>query len=40
MNEIEQELGLSSYAVNYPIGTGDQFRGLCDRRFRKIHLLA
>jgi peptide chain release factor 3 len=38
MDEIEQELGMATYAVNYPIGTGDQFRGLCDRRFRKIHL--
>jgi peptide chain release factor 3 len=27
MDEIEQELGLATYAVNYPIGTGDQFQG-------------
>lgn len=38
MDEIEQELGLTTYAVNYPIGTGDQFRGVFDRRDRKIHL--
>ncbi|MGV0024356.1 peptide chain release factor 3 [Phormidesmis priestleyi] len=38
MDEIEQELGLQTYAVNYPIGTGDQFRGVYDRREQKIHL--
>ncbi|MGG6267910.1 peptide chain release factor 3 [Leptolyngbya sp. AN03gr2] len=38
MDEIEQELGLQTYAVNYPIGMGDQFKGVFDRRTRKIHL--
>ena len=38
MDEIEQELGLQTYAVNYPIGMGDQFKGVFDRRSRKIHL--
>ncbi len=38
MDEIEQELGMATYAVNYPIGTGDRFRGLCDRRTNLIHL--
>jgi peptide chain release factor 3 len=38
MDEIEQELGLATYAVNYPIGTGDQFQGVFERRTRKIHL--
>ncbi|KAM3113023.1 peptide chain release factor 3 [Phormidesmis sp. 146-33] len=38
MDEIEQELGLQTYAVNYPIGTGDQFRGVYDRREKKVHL--
>jgi len=38
MDEIEQELGMATYAVNYPIGTGDQFRGLFERRMRQIHL--
>jgi peptide chain release factor 3 len=38
MDEIEQELGLQTYAVNYPIGTGDQFKGVYDRREQKIHL--
>jgi peptide chain release factor 3 len=38
MDEIEQELGLATYAVNYPIGTGDRFQGVFERRTRKIHL--
>lgn len=38
MDEIEQELGLATYAVNWPIGMGDRFKGVFDRRSRKIHL--
>jgi peptide chain release factor 3 len=38
MDEIEQELGLQTYAVNYPIGGGDRFKGVFDRRSRQIHL--
>ncbi|MEA5470715.1 peptide chain release factor 3 [Spirulina sp. 06S082] len=38
LDEIEQELGLQTYAVNYPIGMGDRFRGVFDRRQQKIHL--
>jgi len=38
MDEIEQELGLATYAVNWPIGTGDRFKGVFDRRSRQIHL--
>lgn len=38
MDEIEQELGLKTYAVNYPIGMGDQFRGVYDRRTKSFHL--
>jgi len=38
IDEIEQELGLQTYAVNWPIGTGDQFRGVFDRRQQRIHL--
>lgn len=38
MDEIERELGLQPYAVNYPIGTGDRFKGVFDRRGRHIHL--
>ncbi|HEY9826805.1 MAG TPA: peptide chain release factor 3 [Stenomitos sp.] len=38
LDEIEQELGLQTYAVNWPIGTGDRFKGVFDRRKNQIHL--
>ncbi len=38
LDEIEQELGLQTYAVNWPIGMGDRFKGVYDRRTRQIHL--
>ncbi|AFZ44305.1 bacterial peptide chain release factor 3 (bRF-3) [Halothece sp. PCC 7418] len=38
IDEIEQELGLQTYAVNWPIGMGDRFKGVYDRRSQQIHL--
>ncbi|MDF0552798.1 peptide chain release factor 3 [Kamptonema sp. UHCC 0994] len=38
LDEIEKELGLQTYAVNWPIGMGDRFKGVYDRREGKIHL--
>ncbi|TVP67420.1 MAG: peptide chain release factor 3 [Leptolyngbya sp. LCM1.Bin17] len=38
LDEIEQRLGLQTYAVNWPIGMGDRFKGVFDRRQRQIHL--
>ncbi len=38
LDEIEQEFNLPTYAVNWPIGSGDRFKGLFDRRTQKIHL--
>ncbi|NET90105.1 MAG: peptide chain release factor 3 [Kamptonema sp. SIO1D9] len=38
LDEIEQELGLQTYAVNWPIGMGDRFKGVFDRRLNQIHL--
>jgi peptide chain release factor 3 len=38
LDEIERELGLAPYAVNWPIGTGDRFRGVYDRHSRTVHL--
>ena len=38
LDEIEKELGLKTYAANWPIGTGDRFRGVFDRRQQAIHL--
>ena len=38
LDEIEQELGMATYAVNWPIGMGDRFQGVYDRIEKKIHL--
>ncbi|MEM8779359.1 MAG: peptide chain release factor 3 [Cyanobacteria bacterium P01_G01_bin.49] len=38
LDEIEQELGLKTYAVNWPIGMGDRFKGVYSRRQKGIHL--
>ena len=40
LDEIEQELGLQTYAVNWPIGIGDRFKGVFDRRQQKIYLFS
>lgn len=38
LDEIEQELGLKTYPVDYPIGMGDNFKGVFDRRQQAYHL--
>lgn len=38
LDEIEQELDLLTYPVNWPIGMGDRFRGVYDRHKKQIHL--
>lgn len=38
LDEIEQELDLQTYPVNWPIGMGDRFKGVYDRRKKQIHL--
>ncbi|MFM7312655.1 MAG: peptide chain release factor 3 [Cyanobium sp.] len=38
LDEIEQELGLACWPVNWPIGSGDRFRGVVDRRRREVIL--
>ena len=38
LDEIEQELGLACWPVNWPIGSGDRFRGVIDRRTRQVLL--
>jgi peptide chain release factor 3 len=38
LDEIERELGLQTYAVNWPIGMGDRFKGIFDRHSQQIHL--
>lgn len=38
MQEIEQLLGISSYPMNWPIGSGSQFRGVYVRRKNRLEL--
>jgi peptide chain release factor 3 len=38
LDEIEQELGLTVYASNWPVGMGEDFQGVYDRRTGKVHL--
>ncbi len=38
LDEIEQELGLACWPVNWPIGSGDRFRGVIDRRSQEVIL--
>ncbi|MFM9110226.1 MAG: peptide chain release factor 3 [Prochlorococcaceae cyanobacterium] len=38
IDEIEQDLGLACWPVNWPIGGGDRFRGIIDRRSRDVIL--
>ncbi len=37
VDEIEQELGLIPYPVNWPLGMGDRFRGVYDRLRHNFH---
>lgn len=38
LDEIEKEFSLPTYAMNWPIGTGDEFQGVVDRNSRTAHL--
>jgi peptide chain release factor 3 len=38
LDELERELGLKTYPVNWPIGMGDRFKGVYDRHQGKVHL--
>jgi len=38
LDEIEKELGLAPWAVNWPIGSGERFRGVIDRRSKEVIL--
>jgi peptide chain release factor 3 len=38
LDEIEKELHLQTYAVNWPIGMGDRFKGVYDRAKQEVHL--
>ena len=38
LDEIESELGLNTLPVNWPIGIGEEFRGVIDRFNREVIL--
>eukprot|EP00850_Spirogloea_muscicola_P014965 SM000111S18788 [mRNA] locus=s111:119960:125050:- [translate_table: standard] len=40
VDQIEKEFGLATYAVNWPIGSGDRFMGLYHRPTREVHMYA
>ena len=38
LDELEKVLGLGAFPVNWPIGTGFEFKGVFDRRAKQFHL--
>ena len=36
LDELEHELGIDTYACNWPIGSGKEFQGVYDRRFGQL----
>lgn len=38
LDQLEEVLGIATYPVNWPLGTGVDFRGVWDRRTRMAHL--
>jgi peptide subunit release factor RF-3 len=38
MDELETVLGIGACAINWPLGLGQQFRGVYDRRKKDVHL--
>ncbi|MFH5181558.1 peptide chain release factor 3 [Paenibacillus sp. TAB 01] len=38
LEELEQVLGIRSYPMNWPIGSGKQFRGVYDRKMTQVEL--
>ncbi len=40
LDEIESELGLSTFAVNWPIGSGELFRGVVERASKEVVLFS
>ncbi|MBI3180657.1 MAG: peptide chain release factor 3 [Myxococcales bacterium] len=38
MDELEQVLGIRAFPMNWPIGSGPEFRGVYDRRAKVLHL--
>ena len=40
LDEVERELGIETYAVNWPIGCGKEFQGVYDRRKSQINFFS
>ena len=40
LDEVERELGIETYAVNWPIGCGKEFQGVYDRRKGQINFFS
>ncbi len=40
LSEIETELGIETCPVNWPIGSGKEFKGVYDRNSKQVHLFA
>src|SRR6185369_10404277 len=38
MDELEKVLGIRAWPMNWPIGSGPEFRGVYDRRTKNVHL--
>jgi len=38
LDELERVLGIGAFPVNWPLGSGDDFRGVYDRRTQAVHL--
>ncbi|MBN1770707.1 MAG: peptide chain release factor 3 [Deltaproteobacteria bacterium] len=38
LGELEEVLGIGAAPVTWPLGSGEDFRGVYDRRFRNLHL--
>jgi peptide chain release factor 3 len=37
LDEVEEVLGIGAFAMNYPLGTGEEFRGVYDRQTQEVH---
>ncbi|HEY4442266.1 MAG TPA: peptide chain release factor 3, partial [Candidatus Elarobacter sp.] len=38
LDELENVLGIGAYPMNWPLGNGETFRGVYDRRSREVHV--
>ena len=38
LDELESVLGIHAFAMNWPLGSGDQFRGVYDRMTKEVYL--